>query len=263
MNEPWCGDIFKRPELLIPSFGDRENLAPFYEILNTAIRKEDTDHIIYFESVTWDDIVEVGFKNVPGGPQYRDRSVLSYHFYKQINLNINIAFRERMKDIVRLGCGGFLTEFEMGDNSDIGIQNLIQTLNYTDHYIQSWTGWEYKSYVPITGYNDAFFNSDGTFKPAVKYFSRTYAPAVAGYILSMQFNPSNSIFELVYYINTNCQAPTEIYLNEEFYYSKGFNITFSPFYLAQYAKIEKNRIFIKHTGIAITGDKLTVKIVAL
>ena len=36
---------------------------------------------MYFESVTWADL-SVGFETVPGGEAYRNRSVLSYHFYE-------------------------------------------------------------------------------------------------------------------------------------------------------------------------------------
>jgi len=36
---------------------------------------------VYFESVTWDDLSD-GFETVPGGETYRNRSVLSYHFYE-------------------------------------------------------------------------------------------------------------------------------------------------------------------------------------
>lgn len=35
---------------------------------------------VYFESVTWDELT-VGFENPPGGFDYANRSVLSYHFY--------------------------------------------------------------------------------------------------------------------------------------------------------------------------------------
>lgn len=35
---------------------------------------------VYFESVTWDELT-VGFEQPPGGFDYANRSVLSYHFY--------------------------------------------------------------------------------------------------------------------------------------------------------------------------------------
>ena len=41
---------------------------------------------IYFESVTWDEITS-GFEHVPGGDDYRNRSVLSYHFYRPPNVS--------------------------------------------------------------------------------------------------------------------------------------------------------------------------------
>ena len=46
---------------------------------------------VYFESVTWADL-SVGFETVPGGEAYRNRSVLSYHFYEppQVTANCNL-----------------------------------------------------------------------------------------------------------------------------------------------------------------------------
>lgn len=34
----------------------------------------------FFESVTWDE-TGIGFEEVPGGSEYRNRSVISWHFY--------------------------------------------------------------------------------------------------------------------------------------------------------------------------------------
>ena len=42
---------------------------------------------VFFESVTWDE-TEVGFEEVPGGEQYANRSVLSYHFYKPPQVSV-------------------------------------------------------------------------------------------------------------------------------------------------------------------------------
>ena len=43
---------------------------------------------VYFEGVTWDDLSD-GFEVVPGGTAYRNRSVLSYHFYEPPQVSIN------------------------------------------------------------------------------------------------------------------------------------------------------------------------------
>jgi len=51
MNEPFAGDIFVKPSLLIPGEADRLNLQPMYEKVHQAIRKVDDEKIIFIESV--------------------------------------------------------------------------------------------------------------------------------------------------------------------------------------------------------------------
>jgi endoglycosylceramidase len=48
INEPWAGDVISDPLLLIPGVADRKNLAPMYDNINTAIRKVDSNHLIFF-----------------------------------------------------------------------------------------------------------------------------------------------------------------------------------------------------------------------
>ena len=80
INEPWAGDIYANPLLVVPNVGDRMILGPVYEVLSNAIRQQDDEHCIFFEGVTWDDF-GVGFNSVPGGVEYRNRSILSHHYY--------------------------------------------------------------------------------------------------------------------------------------------------------------------------------------
>lgn len=65
MNEPFTGDVFNNPTLLIPGFGDRVNLQEFYNIMSDAIRSVDKEKFILFEPVTWDNF-RVGFSDTPG-----------------------------------------------------------------------------------------------------------------------------------------------------------------------------------------------------
>ena len=82
---------------------------------------------MFFEPLTWD-ILTTGFDQVPGGPQYNNRSVLSYHFYfppqvcvcvrvllslidshrlfQSAQLTASMTFTERRKDVERLSCAG-------------------------------------------------------------------------------------------------------------------------------------------------------------
>ncbi|XP_064403689.1 endoglycoceramidase-like [Halichondria panicea] len=218
INEPWAGDIYENPELLVPTEADKINLAPFYEILNPMIRKYDDKHSVYFTSVTWDE-TRVGFSQVPGGHEYQNRSVLAWHFYIPPQLNDAITFYERQKDIEKLGCAGFVTEFRLGDKT---------TLAKADEYLISWTGWDYKAYVPITGSSNGFWNGvNGTLNTdLVKTMSRTYAQAVAGVAMEMKFDPDSLKFSLKYTITDACSSTvTEIYLNEDIHYQMGYTVT--------------------------------------
>ena len=64
--------MYRNPLLIVPGVADRLNLQPAYNILQKAIRKEDEQHNIFFEGVTWD-FFEVGFTKVPGGTEYQNR----------------------------------------------------------------------------------------------------------------------------------------------------------------------------------------------
>jgi len=84
MNEPWAGNWYANPFLMVPGISDRLNLQPMYDRVQRAIRAGDTAHPILFESVTWDDFIPVGFNHTPGG----DANVaLSFHYYDPPNLN--------------------------------------------------------------------------------------------------------------------------------------------------------------------------------
>jgi endoglycosylceramidase len=154
INEPWAGDIFHHPKLLVPGVADVNNLAPAYEVLNKEIRKYDECHSVYFESVTWDELT-VGFAEPPGGFEYSNRSVLSYHFYTPPQISADITFRERQEDLQRLKCAGFLTEY------DIGLPDYT-TMDDADKYLQSWLGWDYKPYVAKTGSGSSIWYDNGT-----------------------------------------------------------------------------------------------------
>jgi endoglycosylceramidase len=53
INEPWAGDVFTDPELIVPTVADRKNLQPLYDSTAAAIRQADTQHPILFGGVTW------------------------------------------------------------------------------------------------------------------------------------------------------------------------------------------------------------------
>lgn len=119
---------------MLPGFGDYLNLQPMYFYLNEQIRTIDDTHIIFYEPITWD-VTPTGFTSVPGGNDYVNRSVLSWHFYcwtfDENNMNpINWGFCDtvlsddyfgmRVLDREKLGGASFLTEFGLctGESSN-------------------------------------------------------------------------------------------------------------------------------------------------
>ena len=71
---------------MLPGNAGRKSLMPSYNVVSTAIREVDQDHLIFYEPVTWGMIFNgqvsgSGFDQVPGGPEWSDKSVLSYHYY--------------------------------------------------------------------------------------------------------------------------------------------------------------------------------------
>ncbi len=89
INEPFAGDIYKDPTLMLPGEAGRRNLQKLYDALVPGIFEADTEHLIFYEPVTWGmvfngTVTGTGFTAVPGGDANKARSVLSYHYYCQV-----------------------------------------------------------------------------------------------------------------------------------------------------------------------------------
>ena len=264
INEPWAGDIYANPLLMVPKVADRMNLSPAYEVVSRAIREKDSKHCIFFEPVTWDDF-GVGFESVPGGDSYRNRSVLSYHYYQLPSLSQPLNFESRRKDLERLQCGGMLTEFlTAGDD----IQYMRKTMAAADQYLMSWIGWDYKPYHPAARprKHDAkccyLWNEDGLDSIYVQNTSRTYPQAVAGHALGFSFDPTTKDFTLVYEVSRSCSAhQTVIYLNEDMHYPGGYGVQLeAPAGLVRWSSPEKNQILVVHSADTPPGTGITVRV---
>jgi endoglycosylceramidase len=79
----------------------------------------------------------------------------------------------------------------------------------------------------------------------VKMLSRTYATAVAGELKVTTFVPETAHFQLQYAPNATVAAPTEIFLNQQLYYPRGFSVTITPNGAATWQQPEKNYIQLK------------------
>ena len=186
---------------------------------------------------------------MPGGDAYRNRSVLSYHYYCSIiqiipvpgNETIPIFDRVLCDDVEgpalfrsalvrihfnkthhpcapisfqldadRLGGSLFLTEFGGCDNSPTCIEQIDWGFEYADQYFQSWAYWS------DDFYQDMLEN---------ERFSRPYARAVAGTPSQMHFDPDTRMFQFVYMMDTTIHQPTEVFVSPLIYPQGNYNVT--------------------------------------
>ena len=245
INEPWHGDVFNKPGLLLPGNAGKRNLLPVYDTLNDAIRTKDKVTPIFYEptltgTLTGDIRLGNGFERVPGGDEFRNRSVYSWHYYCWLLEFIDAdskpmrklcddgmgpqVFQTAEGLITRNGGAAFLTEF---GNGDVGLPNNRTNLNgttqvdfvmgLTDQYYMSWVYWD-----------SDFWDRDLNIKyTTVQVFARTYPRALAGTPTRLFFDPTNSDFSLEYVADTRVTSPTEIYIPKRFRYPNGYNVTVS------------------------------------
>eukprot|EP01132_Coremiostelium_polycephalum_P008414 gene8414-10332_t len=277
INEPWGGDIYESWKYLLDfGYADSQNLYPLYQDVNTAIREIDNEHCIFFEK-SLVDLYESYFPaGTPGGIDYNDRQVYSYHIYCATDRNgsprheyicdteNNIFFNGAMKDLAKLGGGGFMTEFGAVSNSTNSLEMLDFMTSEADKYLQSWTYWQFKYYNDITtaGSTESLYNQDGSLDVAkLKTLSRTYAQAIAGNPQSMVFDPQTASFQLVFNVDTSITQPTIIYLNEDLYYPNGYQAQITSG-VATIQSPQTNILYVNPTSSTPNGSQITVSIKA-
>jgi endoglycosylceramidase len=266
MNEPWPGDIYRHPTLLVPGQADKQNLAHVYDVVSyiiytsvtvccnniykvsKAIWDVDPCHNVYFEPVTWDEWT-VGFDTVPGGTSNSHRSVLSYHFYVPPDISSVISFYYIVKDLNKLGSAGFLTEFYASSS------NTEKVLDEADSHLQSWMAWE----MSVLYYDNRTLNTQ-----VVSSLSRSYPQAVAGITNTFSYNKETHKFSLVYTLTKDCTSNvTEIYINEEMHYSKGYDVDIKPVNAIKWYSPSRNRIIVTHNPSLSPGTKIQVDITSV
>jgi endoglycosylceramidase len=129
---------------------DRTYLAPMYKKLHEVIRQVDDKHMIFFEPCLAD-IFETGLTEGPGGVDYNDRQVFSYHSYcgdvtkrgdpkSDLVCDIEDAYliNLRYEEAKKKKFGGMMiTEFGDLSNSTEGIKEINRITGLADEYLQS------------------------------------------------------------------------------------------------------------------------------
>jgi len=261
INEPWAGDIYRFPQYFSRlGEADKVNLIPFYTLLHQTVRKNDNNHLVFYEKATVDIFGASGFTAGPGGKPYNDRQVYSYHVYCGPNdpqgdpRNIIecagedfVEYEIAANDARRLGGGGFMTEFGAVGNTTTSIQDIDWITDAADAFFQSWAYWQFKYFADLTtsGTGEGFYNKEGVLEEnKLKALSRSYPQAVAGLPTYFSFEPRNAEFKLEYHIDLAITQPTEIYLNEKYYYPKGYTVSITPTNTASWSSTGINNVQI-------------------
>lgn len=248
---------------MIPGVADERNLAPAYETVQKAIRKYDQLHNIFFEGVTWD-FFAAGFKQVPGGAEYQNRSVLSYHYYEPPDFNKKFQFEVRAEDLRRLKCAGFATELLVVSDTAKGLNDMYELFDICDEHMQSWTGWDYKPFYSHLACSQDDVNCVDTASKLnhiyVQNTSRTYPQVVAGYTNGFRFDKDSKKFSMSFTVSPHCKSTqTVIYFNEPLHYPKGFTVVVTPDSAATW-KQSGNFIILEHDKKLPTGSKISVSV---
>ncbi|CAM4966051.1 unnamed protein product [Rotaria socialis] len=278
MNEPSFPAL---TDVLQVGLIDQLYLAPMYKKLHEVIRTVDDKHLIFFEPCVFD-LLHTGFTEGPGGKEYNNRQVFSYHNYcldvtKQgdpksdlvCDLFDNILIYLRVQEARKKKFGGMMiTEFGGNSNSTEGIEELNRVTAIADDFLQSWTYWQFKKYADLTtsvrtATTESFYTDDGELElNKVQALSRSYAQAIAGLPISMSFFPTTNLFELQFIINTDIQQPTVIYLNEDLNYPHGVSIILNPENSLIWASPNHNYYEFVASGSVKNGTTILIQIFA-
>ena len=175
------------------------------------------------------DILGPGFTHVPGGSNYENRSVLSWHYYCATftgNATLDTILGQFMCDVVtapqffntvqsrieEIGGGSMLTEFGLctPNATNPGDGNTIEcnaVMHLADRYFQSWTYWD-------TSDEDKFWDANNQLiNETVSVFSRPFPLSTNGMPKSLDFDPKRKTFEFTFELNCmNSYMATEIYV---------------------------------------------------
>ena len=204
-----------------------------YDEAAGEIRKSDPNHLVFFEGITWEIFgvaEQKGFEHVPGGAQYANKSVLSFHNSVAGGLVPDSEYYvKRQAEATRLGCGAAVTETGTGQQ-DLLDQHLFNYMHFDYKWYSNWT-WDNPGMFLTNGYETC---ADRTNITAclnvndVKQNSRVFARAVAGTIQSFQFNSTSLVGQLHFLSDVTCTAPTEVFIPTRWLYPEGVKFEVTP-----------------------------------
>lgn len=259
LNEPWAANWLKDIRWLAPGKFEREKLQPIWQKVSAAIRKIDTEKIIFFEGTPMPGtypffggiVNQIGFTETPSNSKYSDREILNDHHYcclmsgsecdsgepplKDAPKCANLAGRKLVqwaKDAKRLNTGLFITEFGACSNSDNCGLEITGIADACDQTGTSWAYWQYKGFGDFTTTGDAneglFLKSeDKKQEKKIKALVRTYAQKYQGKVIKSVFNGNNSHYLSFFDLDLSVKEFTRVYFNTDYFYKNNKDLKIS------------------------------------
>lgn len=241
INEPFFANLYSNwREIVDFGYGDLHFLQPFYRKIHEYIREVDDQSLIFFENIVV--AMTVGFTEGPGGAEYNDRQVFSYHVYcgfTPTNVFIKygckaidwIQYSGKLKKAESLGFSTFLTEFGALYNSADEVQEIGSVARTAENRFQSWAYWQFKNFHDITtsslGSQEGFYLENGQLQEnKIAALAVTYVYALCGQPISNDFDRGTGMYILEFNPG-KCSKNSEIYISEDYYYKeRGFKFSF-------------------------------------
>ena len=205
-----------------------------------------------------------GFKTVPGGDDYLNRTAMAWHYYcwaspggsKPYNPTMKIlcdtilgsmsyeSVKMRSKQLG--GSGTILTEFGLcvpNTNEDENSVNNAECkflFNKADEYFMSWTYWD-------TAFGGTLWDSHDNLIPEVAIgFTRPYPIATNGSPYKLSFDFDTKMFEYQYYPSEDNSLVTEIFVPSLIYPNQSYKIELSSDLEYQVSLENSDIIFVSH-----------------
>mmetsp|Transcript_21652 Transcript_21652/g.20770 ORF Transcript_21652/g.20770 Transcript_21652/m.20770 type:complete len:246 (-) Transcript_21652:42-779(-) len=194
-------------------------------------------------------IFTAGFTESPGGADKSHLHTLNDHTYccqvspalcaetgepalehKDTCLNFHERrVSQRAEDAKNYGNALIFSEFGACMETAECVQEITLVTDALDNHLASWAYWQFKEFADLTtsaGYgSEGFYNKDGSLQDIkVKALARTYFLAAQGTIIQNQFHGETGNFEGQIKLDLSA-APTLLYLNMEYVYPEGFQIS--------------------------------------
>lgn len=135
---------------------------------------------------------------------------------------------QRADDAKRLGVPLHVTEFGACLTEGPCVQEITQVAQICDHYLIGWAYWQYKFYDDLTTSagtgSEGLWDFEGNLMEwKVKALARTYLQATQGILTLQNFNDKNGEFFAEFKVNTDINAPTIVFLNQQYWYPNGYD----------------------------------------